>query len=75
VPIDNGFLKRHYTRIYYLTACLIKFSENMSFLCFYSNERKMFLFVFAHFLVNSSVAADCITFVQATNLVVEFGEI
>jgi hypothetical protein len=31
--------------------------------------------VFAHFLVNSPVAVDFITFIQATNLVVEFGEI
>jgi hypothetical protein len=36
---------------------------------------KNFPVVFAYFLINSPEAVDCITFLQATNLVVEFGEI
>jgi hypothetical protein len=76
VSIGNGVLKRHYIFITLLHVCLSSPKTGLFHVSIVMRETwKHVPVVFACFLVNSPVAVDCIAFLQATNLVVEFGEI
>jgi len=76
--IYNGFLRRHYIFITLQHVWLILIWKNIYLSPVSTVMRETSKHVpvaFACFLVNSPVAVACITFLQVTNLVVEFGEI